>query len=268
MHPRLFQFGHLVLPTYGVLLAIGLIACLLLCVHLSRVLSLDTGKIWNLTLLAIAIAIAGAKLLLVAVNWRRYGLYGFTLDLTDQKRAALGGLAMSLAACLVYAWRARLPIRRSADALAPALALAGSVASIACLEAGCDYGTPTHVSWAVVFTSPFCAPGTPLDVPLLPTQLFSCLWQFLLFVLLLWLLLRPHRDGEIIGAWLFLGGLGEFFLMFLRGDAARYEVLGGLINIMQLIAVLKVLAGGFLWLRADRLPPPIRPSVLESHRAG
>ena len=29
MHPRLFQFGHLVLPTYGVLVAAGLIASLL-----------------------------------------------------------------------------------------------------------------------------------------------------------------------------------------------------------------------------------------------
>ena len=268
MHPRLFQFGHLVLPTYGVVLAIGLIASLLLCLHLARLLSLDAEKIWNLALLAIALTIAAAKLLMAASHWRGYGAYALTLSLTESHRALLGGSAIAFAACWFYARRVGLPIRRSADALAPPLALVSSVASIACLEAGCNYGPPTRAPWAIVFTSPFSSPGTPLGVPLHPTQIYSCLWEFVVFVFLLWLLHHPHRDGEVIGAGLFLGGLGDFFLMFLRGDANLYEIFGGSVNVMQLIAVFMVLLGGFLWLRREPVQSSARSSALDSRRAG
>ena len=138
------------------------------------------------------------------------------------------------------------PSGRTADAIAPSLALGSSVVSIGCLEAGCDYGTPTHLPWAVVFTSPAAMPGTPLGVPLHPTQIYASLVEFALFVLLLWLLHRPHNDGEILGAWLFLGGLSSFLLTYLRGDGGWS--LSGLITLTQLVAAAMVLAGGLLWL--------------------
>ena len=145
---------------------------------------------------------------------------------------------------MAYALHLRLPIRRTADAFAPSLALVSAVASIACLEAGCDYGTPTQLPWAVIFRSPAAVPGTPLGVPLHPTQLYASMVQFVLFVLLLWLLHRPHHDGEILGAWLFLGGLSGFLLTLLRGD--------GVVT-TQLVSAVMVLAGGLLWLRRPQV---------------
>ena len=73
----------------------------------------------------------------------------------------------------------------------------------------------------MIFRSPAAVPGTPLGVPLHPTQIYASLVEFVLFVFLLWLLHRPHHDGEILGAWLFLGGLSSFLLTFLRGDGCR-----------------------------------------------
>jgi phosphatidylglycerol:prolipoprotein diacylglycerol transferase len=128
------------------------------------------------------------------------------------------------------------------------LALGSSVASIGCLEAGCDYGTPTRLPWAVVFNSPAALPGTPLGVSLHPTQIYTSLVDFVLFVVLLWLLHRPHYDGEILGAWLFLGGLASFLLAFLRGDGGGGVLFSGLITVTQLVAAAMVLGGGLLWL--------------------
>jgi phosphatidylglycerol:prolipoprotein diacylglycerol transferase len=96
------------------------------------------------------------------------------------------------------------------------------------------------VPWAVIFNDPAAAPGTPLGVPLHPTQVYTSLLQFLLFVFLLWLLHRPHNDGEILGAWLFLSGLSSSLLTFLRGDG---------VVATQFIGAGMVLAGGILWLR-------------------
>ena len=234
MHPQLFQFGRLVLPTYGFLLALGTILALLVSVRTARLLSLNTDKIWSVALVAIVIALVGSKLLLLFLHW-------------PSPWASDSSIAVALAVSVVYARRLGLPLRRTADAFAPSLALGSSVVSIGCLEAGCDYGTPTHLPWAVIFRSPGASPGMPLGVPLHPTQIYTSLVQFMLFVILLWLLHRAHYDGEILGAWLFLGGLSSFLLTFLRGDNA---LLGSsLLPVTQLIAAAMVLAGGLLWLR-------------------
>ncbi len=246
MHPHLFQFGRLVLPTYGFLVAVGTILSLLVCLRTARLLSLDADKVWSLALVAIVTALVGSKLLLILLNWPRYGVRALSMSLTGSRGPGPAAILIAVATALAYALHLRLPIRRTADAIAPSLALGSAVVSIGCLEAGCDYGTPTHLPWAVIFTSRAAMPGTPLGVPLHPTQIYASLVQFALFVLLLWLLHRPHRDGEVLGAWLFLGGLSSFLLSFLRGDMGAS--LSGLIPVAQLVAAAMVLAGGLLWL--------------------
>jgi phosphatidylglycerol:prolipoprotein diacylglycerol transferase len=235
VHPHLFQFGRLVLPTYGFLLALGAILSLLVCVRIARLLSLDTDKIWKVAVLAIVTALLGNRLLVTMSRWPRYG-FG----------AEFAANVLAVVAGVVYALHLGLPLRRTADAFAPSLALSSSVVSIACLEAGCDYGTPTHLPWAVIFRSPAAVPDAVLGVPLHPTQLYAGLAEFALFVVLLWLLHRPHYDGEVLGAWLFLAGLSNFLLTFLRGDSG--PLVSGLITAAQLVSVAMVLAGGILWL--------------------
>jgi phosphatidylglycerol:prolipoprotein diacylglycerol transferase len=236
VHPHLFQFGRLVLPIYGFLVALGTVISLLVCVRIARLLSLNGDKIWTLAVVAIAAGLIGSRIFMILLHWPRRGFaVGFAF------------VAIAVATGLVCALRLGLPVRRTADAVAPSLALYSSVVSIACLEAGCDYGTPTRVPWAVVFNPATAMPGTPLGVPLHPTQIYSSLVEFVLFAFLLWLLYRPHYDGEILGAWLFLGGLSSFLLTFLRGDNG--PLVSGLVPVSQLVSAGMVLAGGLLWLR-------------------
>jgi phosphatidylglycerol:prolipoprotein diacylglycerol transferase len=245
VHPHLFQFGRLVLPTYGFLVALGTILSLLVFLRTARLLSLDTDKVWNLALLAIVTGLVGGRILAILLNWPRYGVRALSMSLSGARGPGPAAIAIAVATGVVYALHTGLPIRRTADAIAPCLALCSSVVSIGCLEAGCDYGTPTHLPWAVVFTSAAAMPGTPLGIPLHPTQIYTSLVEFALFVVLLWLLHRPHHDGEILGTWLFLGGLSSFLLSFLRGDSGWW--LSGLITVTQLVAAAMVLAGGLLW---------------------
>jgi phosphatidylglycerol:prolipoprotein diacylglycerol transferase len=229
VHPQLFQFGRLVLPTYGFLVAVGTIFSLLVCLRTARLLSLNPDKVWNVAVLAAVSGLIGARLLQLALPWVKHG-----------SDAGLAWMTISVVTGIVYASRLGLPLRRTADAFAPSLALQSSVSSIACLEAACEYGTPSHLPWAVIFRSPAIVTGAPLGVPLHPTQLYAGLIEFALFVLLLWMLDRPHYDGEILGSWFFLGGLSGFLLTLLRGD-----------NILaaQLVCGLMVFWGGLLWLR-------------------
>jgi phosphatidylglycerol:prolipoprotein diacylglycerol transferase len=252
VHPHLLQFGRLVLPTYGFLVALGTVLSLLMSVRIARLLSLDTDKVWNVALMAVVTALVGSKILLIFLRWPHDGARALSVTLgasvhgTHGFGVELAGAAIAVTVALVSAWRLGLPLRRTADAFAPSLALGSSVISVGCLEAGCDYGTPTHLPWAVVFTSPAAMPGTPLGVPLHPTQIYASLAEFLLFVFLLWLLRRPHYDGEILGAWLFLSGLSSFLLTFVRGDSGPW--IASLVTVTQLAAAAMVLAGSLLWL--------------------
>jgi phosphatidylglycerol---prolipoprotein diacylglyceryl transferase len=233
LHPHFFQFGRLIVPTYGFLIAVGTIVSLLVSIRIARLLGLDSEKIWNVALLAAVIALAGR----IVLNLLRWPEYTFTLGC-----AAVALLATGYAAYL------RLPLRRTGDAVAPSLALWSAVAAVACLEAGCDYGTPTRLPWAVIFRSPGASPSTPLDVPLHPVQLYACIVEFFLFVILLWQLYRPHKDGEVLGTWLFLSGVCSSLLSVLRGDLVRVDQLPAL-WVSQLISGVMVLCGGFLWVR-------------------
>jgi phosphatidylglycerol:prolipoprotein diacylglycerol transferase len=246
VHPHLFQFGHLVLPTYGFLVALSAIVSLLVCVRTARLLSLDPDKIWSVALVAIFTAVIGNRILLTLLNWPRYGARALNVA-TQSLGAGFASTALAFAVGIFCAWRSGLPLRRTADAFAPSLALGNSIVSIGCLEAGCDYGTPSNLPWAVIFRSPAAMPGTPLGVPLHPTQIYASLTAFALFAVLVWLVYRPHQEGEIMGAWLFLGGLSSFLLSFVRGDIG--PLLAGLVPWTQIIAAAMVLAGALLWLQ-------------------
>ncbi len=208
--------------------------------------------------MAIVTGLVGSRILLIVLHWPQYGARALSMSLSGMSGPGPSAIAIAVGTGLVYAVHLGLPIRRTADAIAPSLALCSSIVSIGCLEAGCDYGTPTHLPWAVVFTSPAAMPGTPLGVPLHPTQIYTSLIEFVLFVLLLWLLYRPHNDGEILGAWLFLGGLSNFALTFVRGDGGPW--LSGLVSLTQLVAAAMVLAGGLLWLH--------RPNAMQVSHGG
>jgi phosphatidylglycerol---prolipoprotein diacylglyceryl transferase len=233
VHPQLFQFGRLILPTYGFLVAVGTMLALLVCVRSARLLSLETEKIWSVAILAVLTALAGR----IVLNLLRWPPYAYSL-----------GLPAVAVPAGAYAVHLGLPMRRTADAIAPSLALWSAVAAIACLEAGCDYGTVTNLPWAVIFRASAVKSVAPLAVPLHPVQVYASLTEFILFAFLLWLLHRPHHDGEIVGAWLFLSGLSSSLLTVVRGDLLAPDHSTQLI-VAQLISAGMVLGGGLLWIR-------------------
>lgn len=249
MHPRLFQLGHLVIPSYGVLAALALAIALVTCILAARLLELNAAKVWNLALVAFIAALVSAKLILTITGWPQNGPRALVLDLAAAPAAIVGGALVGIAAGWLYGWRTHLPLRRTADALAPALAAAGSILWLARLEAGYAFGAISHGPLAIVFSDPLSAPGTPLGVALHPVQIYGAIIDFVLFLLLFFLLRLPHRNGDIMGALLFLNGLSGFFLSFLRGDDWARTPLAGFLSGSQWVALAMVLAAGSLWLR-------------------
>ena len=102
--------------------------------------------------------------------------------------------------------------------------------------------------------------GTPLGVPLHPTQLYEMVVELVNCLFLVWLIKRKKFEGEIIGTYLIIYGIARYFIEFYRGDPGRGEFIG-FITTTQLIALLLVVGGGLLWLRRAPLRQPAEPAT-------
>jgi len=250
--PELFHIGRFFLPTYGLLVATGVLVGLWISVRNSARQGIDPEKAWNLGILVVLAGILGAKILYIVVDWNSYMAHPreiFSLATLQAGGVFSGGLLAALVVAAWYIRKYRLPALATCDAFAPGLALGHAIGRVGCFAAGCCYGKETHAFWGVTFTNPLAnlRVGTPLNVPLEPTQLFESAVELANFFILMWLLKRRSFDGQVIGAYLFLYGVARFFLEFLRADPGRGEVFGGLMTGTQLISILLVLAGGLIW---------------------
>ena len=72
MFPRLFQLGSFSLPTYGLLVATGVLVGLWVSVRMARRQGIDAEKTWNLGILVVLSGILGAKVLMILVDLGYY----------------------------------------------------------------------------------------------------------------------------------------------------------------------------------------------------
>ena len=116
-------------------------------------------------------ALVGAKALLFIVDFEHFtsSWQEFT-TLLRSGGVFYGGLIAAIVVCIWQLRKHRLPLWPSGDLFAPGIALGYMVGRLGCLMAGCCYGKPTDVAWAVTFTDPAANfnVGTPLNVPLHP----------------------------------------------------------------------------------------------------
>ncbi len=260
MFPQLFHFHGFALPTYGLMAAIGLIGGLMVIVRFAVREGIDPDKTWNLGIIAILSAIVGAKLFLLVDDWQFYSAHWnefFSLATLKAGGVFYGGLLAAIAASWWYIRRNRMPVLKTCDVFAPGVALGHAVGRLGCFAAGCCYGKPTTLPWGVTFTNPLANyySGTPLGIPLHPTQIYEFLVEVVNFFILSWLIKRKHFDGQVIGAYMFLYGFARFFLEFLRADPERGSVFGGAMSVTQLVSIGLVIAGGFLWMRRSQPAP-------------
>jgi phosphatidylglycerol---prolipoprotein diacylglyceryl transferase len=250
--PRLFHIGNFNMPTYGLLVSLGVLLGLWISVRNSEKQGIDPDQAWNLGIIVVMCGIVGAKVLYIIVDWSNYAAHPgdiFSLNTLQAGGVFSGGLIGAFAAAAWYIHRHRMPALATCDAFAPGLALGHAIGRVGCFAAGCCFGKPTDHFWGVTFTNPIAHElvGTPIGEALQPTQLFESAVELVNFFILAWMLKRKKFDGQVIGTYFFLYGIARFFLEYLRGDPGRGEVFGGIITGTQLVALCLIAVGGLIW---------------------
>lgn len=262
MHPVLLKIGSFQLPTYGVCLALALMAALLVVVRLGRREGLDTGRLIDFSTWLIITGLLGAKVLYVITEWKYAGYSEhpsqiFSLATLEAGGVIYGGVIAALVFAFWYARVYKLPMRKVFDVCAPALALGQSIGRIGCTSAGCEYGIPFNHWFSLTFTNPYshALTGVPLGIPLFPWEPVASVSNFAIFAILLWRYRHKVRDGEIFLLYLVLYAVTRFSLEFLRGDADRGFVFHHLLSTSQFIALLMIglaLILGWRWFRRGK----------------
>jgi phosphatidylglycerol:prolipoprotein diacylglycerol transferase len=250
--PQLFHIGRFFLPTYGFLVALGVLIGLWICVRNSEKQGINPDYAWNLGILVVLCGIVGAKILYIVNDWSTYVAHPseiFSFSTLQAGGVFSGGLIGGFAAAAWYIRRHHMPALATSDAFAPGLAFGHALGRVGCFAAGCCYGKPTSHFWGVTFTNPIAQAitGTPLGVPLEPTQLFESAVELANFFILMWIFKRKKFDGQVVAAYFILYGVARFFLEYLRDDPGRGSVFGGIMTGTQLISIGLVITGGFIW---------------------
>jgi phosphatidylglycerol:prolipoprotein diacylglycerol transferase len=260
VHPILFEVWGVPIHTYGVLLAAAYLLGLQLAFWRARRYGIDAGKIIDLGVATIVAALVGAKLLLLVVEFRHYA--GRPAELWTLVRAGgvfYGGLLLAVPVALWYARRVGLPMWTTADLFAPGIALGQAVGRLGCFTAGCCFGQPTALPWAVTFTSSYAAEhaGTPLNLGLHPTQIYEAGAGLVILAVLL-VTERAGRSfpGRTFWLYVLLYAVSRAAIEVFRGDPRG--MVGPLSTSQFVSALLVPVAVGMLVRlgRREEAPPP------------
>ena len=248
VHPVLFHIGAILIPSYGAFSALGVVLALFLAQRTARIAGVNAAQLWNLCVVALFTALAGERVLLVAMNWsdlRRHPGWMLGLAMIHHPLLALAGALAGVGSAAMYARWKRMPLAATADALAAPLALGLAFEQLGALLAGSGYGTETAVRWAVTYRDALAArwSGTPLGVPLHPVQAYAGLGFLALTLLVLVTLPARRRAGDAAGVWMMGAGVSIFISELWRDTEGRGTLLGGALDGPQAAAILFVLGG-------------------------
>ena len=245
MHPILFSLFGLTIHTYGLLIALGLVAGTIYFTRFAKLKGISEQKAIDLVFYTVLFGFIGARVLYVLLNISYF--VSNPIDIFKVWEGGLvffGGLIGGVAASLVFISKNKMGNAWViADILAPSLVLAHFFGRIGCFFAGCCYGDSCDGPLSVTFSDKNSL--APIGVPLLPTQLFEAALLVVLFVFLHFYSKGVKNAGKVLSLYILIYGVGRFIIEFFRGDDRGAFILG--FSPAQAISFILVGLGLYIW---------------------
>jgi phosphatidylglycerol:prolipoprotein diacylglycerol transferase len=230
-------------PGYAVMLTIGCVLAAVLVVENARKIGVRAADSLAVLIATYAGGIAGAASVPVfqaIAGWVATGTFALPTGMH-----AYGGLIGGLIAGVIALRRHHVPVASFLDVVAPAIGLGYFFARIGCFLAGCDYGKPTTLPFAVQFPRGSYAfvdhvrhgwvdAIDRVSLPVHPTQLYHCAVGLFLYVIAS--AIPSPGDGRRYVLVVVLYGVLRSIVEAFRGDASRGSI--GPLSTSQTLALI------------------------------
>ncbi len=229
MYRILFNIGSFPIYSYGAMIALAFIVGILLAMKEAKRIGENPERILDLSLYVILGALIGGRLGYVIFYLDYYLKNPIKIFYFRQGGLAfLGGFILAFILGSWYVLRNKLSFWKYTDIAAPSLALGIGIARIGCFLNGCCFGLISE-NFGLKFPSlnmppvylqqlkdGLIASGSPFTLPVIPTQLYSSLYGFLIFIILLGIKKYKKYDGYIFLVFLVLYSISRFIIEFFR----------------------------------------------------
>lgn len=253
MHPVLIELFGYPIHLYAVMMALGFVFGIALAARYGERVGFDRDVILDLCWWILVSGLVGSRIAFIIVNWEQYyypcvdiAHYNTLFpdkpisepDCTRLLRFWNGGLVFYggvIGAILTMIWflrREKIPFLPMADVIIPSLALGQFFGRLGCLFAGCCWGKPTDLPWAIEFPAGSMVFRQHIEAGLTvlgdahshgvhPTQLYDALAGLALFTALV--VLRHHKryHGQVFIWWMLLYPIARSTIEIFRGDDAE-----------------------------------------------
>lgn len=237
MKPELFSIGSFTIQGYGLMIALGILAAIVVAEKRSPKYGLEGDHIFNIAMWGAGFGLAGAKVLYWIVELPEILQDPSILLDLGHGFVVYGGIIGGIFGGWLYCFRKKISFLKYFDIVMPSVALGQAFGRIGCFLAGCCYGRETDSWFHVVFTESKIAPN---GVQLIPTQLISSAADLLHCLVLIWIAKRAKGDGQVGGFYLIFYSIGRTLIELLRDDPRG--AVGGL-STSQFISLFILLTG-------------------------
>ena len=268
MYPVLFRIGDFTVTSFGLMMFLSFVVGAWVLAKQFGKRGLDPELAWDMLLWIAVGGILGAKLYYIGLH-----LDDLAAD-PVRELTSRGGLVWYggfIGGVAAFYWQVRkrnLPLAKTFDATAPALAIAYAIGRLGCFLVGDDYGRPTDSWVGVAFPEGFPPStagyfrsiGTEIaaEIPdsavlaVHPTQLYEIAAALVMFAIL-WRLSGKLRPGRLFAVYMVMYAVERFLIEFVRAKT-DLALLG--LTTSQIASILLVIGAAVIWKRTAGAPKP------------
>lgn len=249
MYRILFTIGSFPIYTYGVMMALALVTGILFAMKEAKRIGENPERILDIGFFVVLGTIIGGRLGYVIFHLDYYLRKPIEISYFRQGGLSfLGGFLVAYFLCWLYIKRTKISFWKYADIAAPSIAIGLGIARIGCFLNGCCYGLLSEnygIKFPALNMPPvylqqlkdgLIASGSPNSLPVIPTQLYSSLYGFLIFFILLWMKKYKKYDGFLILNFFIIYSISRFIVEFFRFYENNYKVFN-LLTVTQIILI-------------------------------
>ncbi len=250
MHPKLITIGSFFIPTYGFFLFIGVLLALFLAKNLAKKEGIDGTRVVDMAISVLIFSFIGSKVLLLFTDLSYLKSFENFWSLIRSGGVFFGGLLTGIFVAIYYIKKYNFPLGPLSDIYGLCIPLAHFFGRLGCFSAGCCWGKPCYLPWAVEFKNTFASEyvGVPLYIPLHPTQLYEALFLLILFLVLRFYFYNKRIfKGQIFLLYVLSYSFFRFFIEFLRDDPRGF--IFNIISTSQFFSITGFLVAIFFYVR-------------------